>query len=199
MQRFSDADIRDEPSDEALLDAIAGGATWAMESLYQRYSRILYSLAYRMVADHQVAEDLLQDAFMAVWKRSTSYSTQAGTARSWLISILHHRAIDYLRKVRRRSVIQEAPLEELEFEETVAFPDVWDEAWRNVQSSHVRTALLKIAPEQRLVIELAYFQGWTHSEIAEGTQIPLGTVKARMRLGLQHLKRILQQMGMDET
>lgn len=199
MQRFSDADIRDEPSDEALLDAIAGGATWAMESLYQRYSRILYSLAYRMVADHQVAEDLLQDAFMAVWKRSTSYSTQAGTARSWLISILHHRAIDYLRKVRRRSVIQEAPLEELEFEETVAFPDVWDEAWRNVQSSHVRTALLKIAPEQRLVIELAYFQGWTHGEIAEGTQIPLGTVKARMRLGLQHLKRILQQMGMDET
>ena len=198
MQSFSDAD-RDEPSDEALLDAIAGGAAWAMESLYQRYSRILYSLAYRMVADHQVAEDLLQDAFMAVWKRSTSYSTQAGTARSWLISILHHRAIDYLRKVRRRSVIQEAPLEELEFEETVAIPDVWDEAWRNLQNSQVRAALLRIAPEQRLVIELAYFQGWTHSEIAEGTQTPLGTVKARMRLGLQHLKRILQQMGMDET
>ncbi|HJT58653.1 MAG TPA: sigma-70 family RNA polymerase sigma factor [Ktedonobacteraceae bacterium] len=198
MQSFSDAD-RDEPSDEALLDAIAGGAAWAMESLYQRYSRILYSLAYRMVADYQVAEDLLQDTFMSVWKRSTSYSTQAGTARSWLISILHHRAIDYLRKVRRRSVIQEAPLEELEFEEAVAFPDVWDEAWRNVQSSQVRAALLRIAPEQRLVIELAYFQGWTHSEIAEGTQTPLGTVKARMRLGLQHLKRILQQMGMDET
>ncbi len=106
MQGFMDADFRDEPSDEALLDAIAGGATWAMESLYQRYSRMLYSLAYRMVADHQVAEDLLQDAFMAVWKRSTSFSPQAGGARNWLISILHHRAIDYLRKVRRRSVIQ---------------------------------------------------------------------------------------------
>jgi RNA polymerase sigma factor (sigma-70 family) len=198
MQRFRDTDSGNELSDEALLDAIAGGAAWAMESLYQRYSRILYSLAYRMIADHQVAEDLLQDAFISVWKRSTSYSPQVGAARSWLISILHHRAIDYLRKVRRRSNILEAPLEEIEFEETFAFPDAWDEAWRNVKSSQVRAALLQIAPEQRLVIELAYFQGWTHMEIADGTQAPLGTVKARMRLGLLHLKRILQQMGMDE-
>ncbi|HLH61017.1 MAG TPA: sigma-70 family RNA polymerase sigma factor [Ktedonobacteraceae bacterium] len=199
MQNFSDADIREEPSDEALLNAIAGGATWAMESLYQRYSRILYSLAYRMVADHQVAEDLLQDAFIAVWKRATSFSPQAGGARSWLISILHHRTIDYLRKVRRRSVLHESPLQEVEVEETIVFPDVWDEAWRNVQGSQIRAALMKIAPEQRLVIELAYFQGWTHAEIAEGTQVPLGTVKARMRLGLHHLKRILQKMGIDEV
>jgi RNA polymerase sigma factor (sigma-70 family) len=199
MQRFTNADMENELSDEALLDAIAGGAAWAMESLYQRYSRILYSLAYRMVADHQVAEDLLQDAFMAVWKRATSYSPQMGAARGWLISILHHRTIDYLRKVRRRSNIQEAPLEEIEFDERIAFPDVWDEAWRNVRSSQVRAALLQISLEQRLVIELAYFQGWTHTEIAAGTQIPLGTVKARMRLGLLHLKQILQSMGMDET
>jgi len=198
MQKFRDTDSGNELSDEALLDAIAGGAAWAMESLYQRYSRILYSLAYRMIADHQVAEDLLQDAFIAVWKRSTSYSPQLGAARSWLISILHHRAIDYLRKVRRRSNIQEAPLEEIEFEETIAFPDVWDEAWRNVKSSQVRAALLQIVPEQRLVIELAYFQGWTHMEIAEGTQTPLGTIKARMRLGILRLKHVLQQMGMDE-
>ena len=198
MQRFTNADIEDEMSDEALLDAIAGGATWAMEPLYQRYSRILYSLAYRMVADHQVAEDLLQDAFMAVWKRSTSYSAQAGAARNWLISILHHRTIDYLRKVHRRSNILEAPLEEIEFDESIAFPDVWDEAWQSLKSSQVRAALMKIPVEQRLVIELAYFQGWTHSEIAEGIHIPLGTVKARMRLGLQHLKRVLEEMGLDE-
>src|SRR5260221_10804747 len=123
MQIFKDAESSNDLSDEALLNAIATGAVWAMESLYQRYSRILYSLAYRMIADHQVAEDLLQDAFIAVWKRSTSYSPQVGAARSWLISILHHRAIDYLRKVRRRSNILEAPLEEIEFEETFAFPD----------------------------------------------------------------------------
>jgi RNA polymerase sigma-70 factor (ECF subfamily) len=193
-----DAESQNEPSDEALLNAIAGGAVWAMESLYLRYSRILYSLAYRMVADHQVAEDLLQDAFLAVWRRATSYSPQTGAARSWLLSILHHRTIDYLRKVRRRSTIQEASLDEIELHESIAYPDTWDEAWQSVKSSHVRAALMKIPTEQRLVIELAYFQGWTHTEIAEGTQIPLGTVKARMRLGLLHLKQILIEMGIDE-
>ena len=198
MYTMRDAESQNEPSDEALLNAIAGGAVWAMESLYQRYSRILYSLAYRMVADHQVAEDLLQDAFLAVWRRAISYSPQTGAARSWLISILHHRTIDYLRKVRRQSSIQVAPLEEIELNESIAYPDTWDEAWQSVKSSHVRAALMKIPTEQRLVIELAYFQGWTHTEIAEGTQIPLGTVKARMRLGLLHLKQILIEMGIDE-
>jgi len=199
MQIFKDAESSNDLSDEALLNAIANGAVWAMESLYQRYSRILYSLAYRLVADHQVAEDLLQDAFLAIWRRSTSYSPQTGAARSWLISILHHRAIDHLRRVRRRSTLQEAPSEEIELDETCAFPDVWEDVWRSVKSSQVRAALMKIPAEQRLVIELAYFQGWTHTEIAEGVQIPLGTVKARLRLGLIHLKRALEQLGMDET
>ena len=199
MHTMKDTEPPNELTDEALLNAIAGGAVWAMESLYERYSRILYSLAYRMVADHQVAEDLLQDAFLSVWRRATSYSPQMGAARSWLISILHHRTIDYLRRARRRSTIQEVLLEDTELDESTASPDVWDEAWRSVKSSHVRAALMKIPTEQRLVIELAYFQGWTHTEIAEGTQIPLGTVKARMRLGLSHLKQVLIRLGMDET
>jgi RNA polymerase sigma-70 factor (ECF subfamily) len=185
-------------TDEALLSAVAGGSAWALESLYDRYSRMLYSLAYRMVADPQIAEDLIQDSFLSIWRRATSFTPTAGTARNWLISILHHRAIDYLRRVRRRSVIQEAPLEEADFDETTAFPDVWHEAWCNVKSSQIHAALMKIPTGQRLVIELAYFQGWTHTEIAEGTQIPLGTVKARMRLGLIHLKRELSQLGLDE-
>ena len=126
MYTMRDAESQNEPSDEALLNAIAGGAVWAMESLYLRYSRILYSLAYRMVADHQVAEDLLQDAFLAVWRRATSYSPQTGAARSWLLSILHHRTIDYLRKVRRQSTIQEASLEEIELHESIAYRDTWD-------------------------------------------------------------------------
>ena len=169
-----------------------------MEFLYDRYSRILYSLAYRIVADHQVAEDLLQDSFLSIWKRSSTFSPQSGATRYWLMSIVHHRAIDYLRRVRRRSVLQEAPLAESDIDELTSFPDVWDEAWRSVQSTQVRAALMKIPTEQRLVIELAYFQGWSHTEIAQGTETPLGTVKARMRLGLQHLKRILFQAGIDE-
>lgn len=192
-------DASDELSDEGLLKAVAEGEVWAMEQLYRRYSRVLYSLAYHMVADPQIAEDLLQDSFLAIWRRATSYSPKSGAARSWLVSIVHHRTIDYLRSVRRRSAtMKEAPLEEIELDERVAFPDVWDSVWRSVQSTHVRAALTKLLPEQRLVIELAFFQGWTHSEIAEGLQLPLGTVKARMRLGLIHLKRILEQMGLNE-
>ncbi|HET9920946.1 MAG TPA: sigma-70 family RNA polymerase sigma factor [Ktedonobacteraceae bacterium] len=187
-----------ELSDEALILAIAGKAVWAMEPLYQRYHRILYSLAYRMVSDHQIAEDLLQDAFISVWRRADSYSPQAGSVRAWLISILQHRTIDYLRSMRRRPSTRDTTLEDVEQDERLAFPDVWDEAWRSVQSSQVRAALLKLSAEQRQVIELAYFQGWTHSEISVGYQIPLGTVKARMRLGLIHLKRVLEQMGVHE-
>jgi RNA polymerase sigma factor (sigma-70 family) len=187
-----------EQSDEALILAIAGGAVWAMEPLYQRYSRILYSMAYRMVSDHQVAEDLIQEAFLSVWRRAISYSPQSGAVRSWLISIVHHRIIDYLRSVRRRSVMKEATWEEVEQDDRAAVPDVWDEAWRSIQSSQVRAALMDIPTEQRMVIELAYFQGWTHTEIAEGCQIPLGTVKARLRLGLNHLKRALEKMGVNE-
>jgi RNA polymerase sigma-70 factor (ECF subfamily) len=188
----------DQLSDEVLLSAVARGAVWAMDMLYERYSRILYSLAYRMVADHQVAEDLLQDAFLAVWRRATSYSPQSGAARSWIVSIMHHRTIDYLRALRRRSSLKEATWEEVESDERIAFPDAWDEAWQNVQSAKIREALMKLPTEQRMVIELAYFQGWTHSEIAEGCQIPLGTVKARMRLGLTRMRRVLEEMGLRE-
>ncbi|GLV58903.1 DNA-directed RNA polymerase sigma-70 factor [Dictyobacter sp. S3.2.2.5] len=189
---------RNDLEDEVVLQAITSGAMWAMELLYDRYSRILYSFAYRMVSDHQVAEDLLQEAFMAVWKRSVTYSRQAGTVRSWLFSIMHHRAIDYLRAVKRRSVLNEVTLDEADQDERVAFSDTWDEVWRSVQSHQVREALMSLSTEQRMVIELAYFQGWTHTEIAEGCNLPLGTVKARMRLGLQHLKRSLEGMGVNE-
>ena len=188
----------DELSDEALINAIAEGAEWAMEPLYERYNRVLFSLAYRMVADHQVAEDLLQDAFLSVWRRATSYSPQSGSVRSWLISIVHHRTIDYLRAVRRRAGLKEVTWEEVELDERTAFPDVWEEALRSVQGAQLRAALRNIPPEQRMVIELAYFQGWTHSEIPEGCEIPLGTVKARMCLGLSHLRVLLAQMGVDE-
>ena len=191
-------DNSDELSDEALINALAEGAEWALEPLYERYNRVLYSLAYRMVADHQVAEDLLQEAFLSVWRRASSYSPQSGAVRSWLISIVHHRTIDYLRAVRRRAGLKEVTWEEVELDERTAFPDVWEEALRSVQSAQLRAALRNIPSEQRMVIELAYFQGWTHSEIAAGCEIPLGTVKARMRLGLSRLKGLLAQMGVDE-
>jgi len=185
-------------SDEVLMGAIAGGETWALEILYQRYGRLLYSLVYRMIADRQVAEDLLQEAFLSIWQRAISYSPQLGAVRGWLVSIVHHRTIDYLRYVRRRAVLKEATWEEAEQDEQLTFPDAWDETWRTLQSETVRSALMKISTEQRMMIELAYFQGWTHSEIAKGCNLPLGTVKARIRLGLLRLKRVLEEMGVSE-
>lgn len=185
----------DELNDEALIYALALGVLWSLEVLYQRYARLLYSIAYRMIPDHQMAEDLLQDTFVSVWQHAGSYSSQSGSVRSWLVSIIRHRAIDQLRKLRSRSDFQALPIDELASDEKLATPDAWEEAWKSIQGTQVRNALKMLSQEQRTVIELAYFQGWTQSEIAEGYCIPLGTVKARMRLGMMRLKRLLEQMG----
>lgn len=191
----------DEISDRTLISAIAGKAVWAMEVLYQRYHRLLYALVYRMVGNQQAAEDLLQEAFFAVWQHAHSYASQHGEVRSWLISIFHHKAIDYLRSIQRRAPIQQVELEQVDLQDQMAIGDAWDEVWQSVQRDLIREAMMHLPREQRMVIELAYFQGWTHSEIAEGTHLPLGTVKARMRLGLLHLKRLLENkdLGREES
>ncbi|GAC1303431.1 MAG: hypothetical protein NVSMB27_42990 [Ktedonobacteraceae bacterium] len=188
-----------EPSDESLLNALASGAAWAMEPLYNRYSGLLYSLASRIVGEQQVAEEVVQDAFLAVWQHATSYSPQAGPVRGWLLSVLRHRAIDYLRRVHRRSSWKELPWEVAEWEEEATLPDVWEDAWSSEKRAQVREALLQLPSEQRLVIALAYFRGWTHKEIAQRCELPFGTVKARIRLGLFHLKQALEQREIGET
>ena len=178
-----------EFSDEALLHAVACGGVWALEPLYQRYSRLLYAVAYHMVGDHQMTENLLQEVFVAVWRRATLYAPHLGSARNWLISIMRHRAIDYVRSTGHRATVKEVSWEQAERNERMLLPDVWEQAWRSLQSAELRAALLTIPQEQRLVIELAYFQQWTHAEIAERYHLPLGTVKGRIRLGLLNLKR----------
>jgi RNA polymerase sigma-70 factor (ECF subfamily) len=185
----------EELGDEALIHALALGVLWSLEVLYQRYARLLYSIAYRMIPDHQIAEDLLQETFVSVWQHAASYSSQSGSVRSWLVAIIRHRAIDQLRKLRVRSDFKATPVDELAADENLTTPDAWEEAWKSMQGAQIRNALKMLSQEQRVVIELAYFQGWTQSEIAEGYNIPLGTVKARMRLGMMRLKRLLEQMG----
>lgn len=189
----------DETGDEYLLSALAGGAVWALDLLYQRYSGLLYSLAYRMVGDLRMAEDLLQEVFLAVWQHAASYTPQSGSVSGWLTSIMRHRAIDYLRKKHRHRPWGEIHWEESEQEQETVSPDAWDEAWRSVQGSLVRACLMRLLPEQRVVIEMAYFEGLTQREIANACQTPLGTVKARMRLGLQHLRRELEKRGISGT
>lgn len=181
-----------------MIHDIASGSTCALEVLYQRYHRVLYTLAYRKIADHQITEDLLQEAFFTVWRRATSYSARSGAVRSWLYAIMQNRTIDYLRQAQRSSLLTIIALDEVDEDANFAYTHVWSETWRSILSAHISTALTRLVPEQRLVIELIYFCGWTSAQIATLHHIPLGTVKARARLALLHLKHILTQMGIDE-
>ncbi|MHB8597784.1 MAG: RNA polymerase sigma factor [Ktedonobacteraceae bacterium] len=190
-----------EQSDEYLLHALACGVSGAMEPLYRRHSGLLFSLTYRMVGNHEIAEDLVQETFLAVWQHAGSYSPDGGTVRGWLVSLMRYHTIDYLRKLRRRACYKEVQWEEVERERDATvldLPDVWEEVWRNEQGLRVREAILQLPAEQRVVITLAYFHGWTHLEIAQRCELPVGTVKSRLRLGLLHLKQALGQLYEDE-
>jgi len=187
-------DSNDVISDEYLIDAIGRGDVSAMELLYDRYSRPFFSLAYRVTASKQAAEDLVQAAFLAIWQNRSSYSREVGSVRSWLYSIMHYRVIDYLRRQRSRSKWREIPWEEVEYDEDLLVsPDPWEETWRSEQVALIREALQSLSEEQRRAIELAYFEGLTREEIAERCGIPVGTVKSRLRLGLLHLKHALSE------
>lgn len=179
-------------SDDALLFAISHGDAEAMEPLYNRYRRLLYTMAYQMVIDHYVAEDLLQDTFFAVWRHAASYSQQSGAVYSWLLSILYHRTVDYLRHTRRRSTMKLVALDEVDLEAYLSISDAWDEVWIAAQMDEVRTALQKLPPEQRIVVEYVYFHEWTTAELARQYHIPLGTIKGRLRLGLAHLRKVVE-------
>jgi RNA polymerase sigma-70 factor, ECF subfamily len=191
--------LNDITSDECLIDAIVSGDIIAMETLYKRYSRPFFSLAYRMTASKQVSEDLVQAAFLVIWRNCTAYSRETGNVRQWLFSIMHYRIIDYLRHRHFRSAWKEIPWEDVEYAEIMFMPDPWEETWRLEQAALIHEALQNLPCEQRRVIELAYFEGLTHDEIAKHCHIPLGTAKSRLRLGLHRLKRTLIERGIVET
>jgi RNA polymerase sigma factor (sigma-70 family) len=192
-------DILNLAGDQDVLLAIVRGKMEALDVLYQRYHQGLYALAYRIVSDHQLAEDLVQETFVRVWRHAASYAPQAGSVRGWLFAILRNYAIDYLRKQRQRSTPREVPLGEIECEERVALEDTWEEVWRREERAQLGRALMRLSEKQRMVIELGYFQGYTHVEIAEMSGLPLGTVKSSMRLGLQAMKRELMKGGAQEA
>ena len=171
-------------SDEALVLALSEDID-ALNALYERYASLAMGLAMRMVRDRETAEEVVQEAFLAVWRHARTYQPGRGSVRTWLLSIVHHRAIDMLRS--RPSVI---PLPE-ELGPDPAAPDVWALAAQRLDRQAIRTALAELPTEQREAIELAYFTGLTHIQIATLLQLPLGTVKGRLRLGLARLRAIL--------
>ena len=170
-----------------------GGNTQAFAALYDRHARVAYSLAYRMMGERQAAEDLVQEAFLKVWRAAGSYRVEKATVRTWILSILNNRGIDEIRSNASRRRTQDR----VQTQTSTSQPsEVFGEAWRNSQGEQVRKALGGLPPEQVKVLELAYFSGYTHMEIAELLDLPLGTVKGRMRLGLNKLREYFDSRGM---
>ncbi len=172
-------------ADEDLISLVGQSDADAFATLYDRHSRPAYSLAYRMMGQRQAAEDLVQDALLKVWRLATSYRAERASVRTWLLSIVHNRGIDQLRSLASRRRTQE----KIEASAPKSQPsEAFAQSWRNSQREQVREALKTLPKEQLEILELAYFSGYTHVEIAELLDVPLGTVKGRMRLGLKKIR-----------
>jgi RNA polymerase sigma-70 factor, ECF subfamily len=172
-------------ADEDLVPLMARGNARAFEVLYERHGAVAYSLAYRIVGTRGVAEDVTQEAFLSLWRSGARYDRSRGSVRTWVLGIVHHRAIDALRRAtvhERRRSDDETAAERAEASERTEL-----EVARREESAAVRTAIETLPREQSRVIELAYFGGFTHTEIADMLDAPIGTVKGRMRLGLKKL------------
>ena len=178
-----------DDADRDVLVRVADGQLEALEELYDRYRTMAYSIALRITADASAAEDVVQDAFLGAWRNAARYVEGRGSVKTWLLAIVHHRAID---AVRRRRPTTELPDLELPPPVALTEPDVWMEVAAGIDAELVRRALAELSEVQRQALELAYFGGLTQQEIADRTETPLGTVKSRMRLGLLAMRRSLE-------
>ncbi|HEU4976459.1 MAG TPA: sigma-70 family RNA polymerase sigma factor [Baekduia sp.] len=176
-------------ADEDLMPLIRDGDAAAFRVLYERHSTVAYSLAYRMTGRRAAAEDVVQEAFLSLWRSGGRYDRTRGSVRTWVLSIVRNRGIDAL----RRSVVQDRRRASDEgIEERFAAPDRTDaEVARRQEAGDVRSALADLPAEQGRAIELAYFGGYSHAEIATLLGTPIGTVKGRIRLGLDKLRNQL--------
>jgi RNA polymerase sigma-70 factor (ECF subfamily) len=149
----------------------------------------MYGLASRITNDAALAQDVVQDAFVGIWRNAGRFQAGRASARTWILSITHHRAID---AVRRRRPAVELPDPEMPPPPAMVLPDIWGEVVGRLDAAQIRAAMEALSPVQREAIEMAYFQGLTQQEIAERTNSPLGTVKSRVRLGLLALRGQLE-------
>lgn len=173
-------------ADEELMQLVHDGDARAFEVIYDRHSGVAFSLAYRMCGRRAMAEDVVQEAFVSLWRSGSRYDRSRGSVRSWVLGVVHNRAIDAFRRETVRAgkdVPDDGTLERMESGERTEA-----EAVRRDEATQVRMALGELPDDQRQVIELAYFGGFTHSQIADMLSLPAGTVKGRMRLGLAKLR-----------
>ena len=166
--------------DMRLVARIRAGDQQAMSELYDRYGKVVYAVALRVLQDASAAEDVLQDVFLQLWRNPDAFDASRGSLAAWLSVISRHRSIDRLRKRRPEVDIEDCVI--------AGGPDLSHEAERSLVVEKVRAVLAEMDPNQRRALELAYFQGLTHTEIAQKTGEPLGTIKTRIRTGLQQLR-----------
>jgi RNA polymerase sigma-70 factor (ECF subfamily) len=178
--------------DNELLGALQAGDLHAFEELFRRYSHLVYSTCVRVLEDAQAAEDMTQEVFLRLWRRPQLYDATRGRFVTWLLSVARNRSIDERRSRGRRFKHEQPPsLAAAETLAGVGEPEGEDAAVLSEERIAVQKALAKLPPEQQLAIRLAYFGGYTQQEIAQGLSQPLGTVKTRIRLGMQKLRVLL--------
>ena len=173
-----------QPDDATLLKQVQRGDESAMASLYDRYSKVVYSVALRVLRDPASAEDILQEIFLQIWRNPDSFIATRGTLGGWLAVVARNRSIDVLRRKK--------PSEQVDDMQLPSSYNLGDEAIRNSMMEKARAIIVKLPAEQRKTLEMAFFDGLTHSEIAEMTGDPLGTVKTRIRSALLALRKGLQ-------
>ncbi len=188
------AKVRDDIkslADEEIMQLVQDGDPRAFGVVYDRHGGPAFSLAYRMVGNRVVAEDITQEAFLSIWRSRSRYQRERGSVRTWVLGIVHHRSIDAL---RRHTVHDRRRASAEGIEERHEAPERTDvEAARREEARSVQAAMQELPEEQCRVIELAYFGGFTHTQIAEMLEMPIGTVKGRMRLGLEKMRRSLAE------
>jgi RNA polymerase sigma factor (sigma-70 family) len=189
----------DAAGDAQVLRRIRAGDPGAIDDLYERFRRPAFALARRILADDALAEDVLQEVFLGVWRDPSTYERDKGSVASWLLALVHHKAVDAVRREesqrRRRALAEEARV----LDEPLAARDVEDDALTRVVSQQVRAALGELSPAQREALTLAYYGGYTQREVAALTGAPLGTVKTRMLSGMRKLRQELGEAGGDLT
>jgi RNA polymerase sigma-70 factor (ECF subfamily) len=175
-------------SDEALLALVARGDESALGELYDRVGRVAYGLAFRVVRDDRLAEDAVQEGFLAVWRTAASYTAERAKASTWILTLVHRRAVDIVRREERRRA---DPLDEGDREAAGASASAEEAAWLGFERDRVQQALGLLPDAQREALELAYYGGYSQAELAERLGVPLGTIKSRMFSGLARLRELL--------
>jgi RNA polymerase sigma-70 factor, ECF subfamily len=179
-------------ADEDLMPLVERKDPAAFEIVYDRHGGPAYSLAYRIVGDRQVAEEVTQEAFLSVWRSGARFDRARGSVRTWLLGVVRNRAIDVLRREAGRAPTVSLDLETVPEQES-RFEPTDTEALRRAAGREVRGALARLPDDQVKVVQLAYFGGLSHSEIAEVLGMPLGTVKGRMRLAMEKMRTTLAE------